>query len=207
LFNSNSSRSMDQKSALDNITKAKELWKEGTCLLESGNFKESVECFDKVKQLNPQSSAFLWTRGIALFFVGKYKEGWNQFQEDMKENGSDYEEIFWRFLCMSMDEEIGFMEAQKQILSPKDKKDTRIPLSQLFDLYQGVGKEDIVLEAAKKSKTSEFYAYLYLCIFCLCKKEKDKSMEFIQKAVNISLDDFMYTIANHLSKWIQTTNM
>lgn len=198
---------MDQKSALDNITKAKELWKSGTALLEAGNFKESVECFDKVKQLSPQSSPFLWQRGIALFFVGKYKEAWNQFQEDMKENGSDYEEFFWRFLCMSMDEEIGFIEAQKQILSPMENKDIRIPLSQLFELYLGVGKEAIVLEAAKKSKTSEFYAYLYLCIFHLSKKEKDKSLEFIQKAVNIPLEDFMYIIANHLSKWIPNNNM
>ena len=70
----------------------------------AGRVAESVAGFDRVAQLSPQAAPELWQRGIALYYLGRYKECRRQFESHRTVNPADVENAAWHYLCVARDE-------------------------------------------------------------------------------------------------------
>ena len=57
--------------------------------------------------------AYLWQRGLSLYYADKFKEGAEQFKSDVAVNPNDAESI-WYFLCLARLE--GFRAAKADLL-------------------------------------------------------------------------------------------
>jgi tetratricopeptide (TPR) repeat protein len=99
----------------------------GSLLFRSGKIEQSLPDFDKVIEIDPAVKPYLWQRGIALYYAGKYQEGLDQFAVHRDVNPNDVENAFWHFLCNTKLK--GLKAAQKDVLL--SGKDQRVPMMQV----------------------------------------------------------------------------
>lgn len=144
------------------------LYLRARCRFCAGQVRQSVEDFDRLIELQPQRASALWERGIALYYAGKFAEGAKQFADYQTFDDNDVENVTWRFICMARHD--GFDKARKEMLPVK--KDSRVPMMQIYELFRGNVDADKVLEAAHqgkpgpaKLKSQLFYAHLYLGLY------------------------------------------
>ena len=69
-----------------------------------GRITESVAAFDELARVAPAEAPYLWQRGIALYYAGRYKDCRAQFESHRKVNPDDVENAAWHFLCVARDE-------------------------------------------------------------------------------------------------------
>ncbi len=67
----------------------------------NGRLAESAAGFDSLARLVPESAPQLWQRGIALYYVGRYKDCRAQFESHRTVNPNDVENAAWHFLCVA----------------------------------------------------------------------------------------------------------
>jgi lipoprotein NlpI len=129
----------------------------------NGKPKDSVEGFDQLADLLPDTVPRLWQRGIALYYVGRYKECAAQFAAHRAVNPTDAENVAWHFVCVARAESAEKARASVLSIVP----DARIPMPQLYDLLRGLTTPDKVLEAAISTgrPEAEFDAHLYLGLY------------------------------------------
>jgi lipoprotein NlpI len=58
-----------------------------------GNVEASIEDFDAVLALAPRMKPFMWQRGLALYYAGRFQEAAEQFRDDVAVNPNDTEEV------------------------------------------------------------------------------------------------------------------
>jgi lipoprotein NlpI len=140
----------------------------GSSAFKRGEFAEAVADFDRFLALRPAEKPGHWRRGIALYYVGRFAEGRDQFKGYESVDTNDVENAVWHFLCSAKLE--GVAKAQKAML--KIGKDRRVPMTEVYELYQGKLKPSDVLAAAEASKATAserkdrlFYAHLYLGLY------------------------------------------
>jgi lipoprotein NlpI len=155
---------------------------------QAGKIKESLADFDRYLQLQPEMTARLWERGIACYYAGQFVEGAKQFERYQTYYDNDVENSVWRFLCQAKAET---PEKARESLMPI-KNDPRVPLMQLFALFQGKGSIDDVWRAVKagnppeaERKEREFYAHLYLAIYHDAHGDGKLTKEHIDQAVKL----------------------
>ena len=122
---------------------------------------ESVRGFDRVVQLSPQSAPYLWQRGIALYYAGKFKECRAQFESHRTVNPNDVENAAWHYLCVARAES---PERARTALLPVGP-DARRPMREVLDMFAGKLKPADVLRAAGDSPEAVFYAHLYIALY------------------------------------------
>ncbi|MEO6033702.1 MAG: tetratricopeptide repeat protein, partial [Verrucomicrobiota bacterium] len=66
-----------------------------------GQIKESIADFDKFIELVPHQAPYLWQRGIACYYAGRFEDGRKQFELHQSVNSSDVENAVWHFLCVA----------------------------------------------------------------------------------------------------------
>lgn len=139
----------------------------GSELFKLGKVNESVADFDRYIKLQPRAFARHWKRGISLYYVGRYDDGRKQFEGYQTFDANDVENAVWHFLCNVR--RLGAEKARAAILPIR--KDTRVPMMEVYDLYRGKKKPEAVLKAAQavNGKTERhralFYAHLYLGLY------------------------------------------
>ena len=121
---------------------------------------ESVEAFDKVIELTPKSAPYLWQRGLALYYAGKYKEGRKQFELHQTVNPHDVENAAWHYFCVARSSGVG--AARKALLAIEG--DARIPMKELHELLAGKGTEEAVLRAAQNPANGVAEVQNQLCL-------------------------------------------
>jgi tetratricopeptide (TPR) repeat protein len=124
-----------------------------------------------------------WQRGIALYYVGRYADGRDQFKGYEMVADNDVENTFWHFMCVYKKD--GAKKAKESLL--KTRPDARVPMNQVLELIQGKIKPDAVLKAANdepetKRKGALFYAHLYLGLYHDVTGDKKMAMEHLGKA-------------------------
>src|SRR2546426_11848479 len=95
--------------------------------------KESLADFDHAIALEPKVAPYLWQRGIALYYAGRYDDGRKQFDLHQTVNGNDVENAAWRYLCMAR---AGTVEVARASILPIEH-DSRVPMMQIYALYKG----------------------------------------------------------------------
>jgi lipoprotein NlpI len=148
-----------------------------------GHIKESIQDFDKYLEFVPKQAPHHWQRGIALYYAGRYDDGRKQFESHQTVNPADVENAVWHFLCVARLENA---EKARASLIPI-KGDSRVPMSQIYDLFAGKAKPEQVFEAAKAASKSDdalFYANLYVGLYYEATGDKVRANEYINKAAS-----------------------
>ena len=144
----------------------------------SGRIAESVDGFDNLAKLAPDSAPELWQRGIALYYAGRYKECRAQFEAHRQVNPNDVENAAWHFLCVARSESPGEARAALLPVGP----DSRVPMSQIYSLFRGALTPEEVLAEAGARPESVFYAHLYLGLYFEALGNQAHALEHITEA-------------------------
>ncbi len=170
----------------------------GESLYRSGHVAESLVAFDRVIELQPRQKPYLWQRGIALYDLGKYELGREQFEVHREVNGNDVENATWHYLCVAALENP--KRAQEKILPAPG--DPRIPMLQVYELYAGRAKPEDVYAAAEAipstsalGRTARFYAALYVGLWHHAAGEKEAARTALKKALETRAGGYMYDVA------------
>lgn len=154
----------------------------GLLQFKLGNMKESVADFDKVIAMEPEAAPKHWQRGISCYYAGQYEEGRKQFELHQTVNGSDVENGVWHFLCVTKIE--GFDKARAAMIDISG--DTRIPMSQVYELFRGKVKPEAVFAAAEAASGSEgkksnelFNAHLYVGLYYEARSDEANARKHI----------------------------
>jgi lipoprotein NlpI len=140
---------------------------------ENGRFAESAAGFDAVAKLVPDAAAELWQRGIALYYAGRYTDGRRQFELHRTVNPADVENAVWHFLCVARAES---PEKARAALLPVGP-DPRVPMRQIYQMFQGTASPESVVAAAGSDPSSQFYARLYVALYAEALGKKDEALD------------------------------
>ena len=127
----------------------------------SGRIEQSLAGFDRVALLSPAEAPYLWQRGIAQYYAGKFRECRDMFISHRTVNPDDVENAVWHFLCVAKAESPE--AARKQILPVGP--DTRVPMREVYQMFQGRLTHAQVMKAAGADPSAQFFARLYIGLY------------------------------------------
>jgi hypothetical protein len=147
---------------------------------EQGRVVQSAAGFDTLIKMVPESAPELWQRGIALYYAGRYKDCRAQFESHRTVNPADVENAAWHFLCVARQESPD--KAQKALLPVGP--DSRVPMTQVYEMFQGKRKPESVLSAAGLQPRAQFYAQLYVGLYYEATGNKRLAQQHIGNAAS-----------------------
>ena len=159
-----------------------------------GNIEQSIADFDRVIKLIPSQEPRHWQRGISYYYAGEFAKGVAQFELHQTVNPQDVENAVWHFLCKAR---VDGIEVAKQSLIPI-ARDYRVPMSQIWELFSGEAKPEIVLEAATVTGTRQslYYAHLYLGLYYEAFGKSELAKKHLRLAANDHfVDNYMGRVA------------
>jgi lipoprotein NlpI len=162
----------------------------GSIHFKMGMMKEAGEDFDKFIKMRPEEYPGHWRRGIALYYLHRYKDGADQFNAYQKVDGNDVENGVWHYLCHARAEN---REKARAAMLPIGN-DRRIPMMEVYSLFQGKSNPEKVMELAQKApenqqKMAMFYAHLYLGLYHESQDEPKKAIEHMEQAAKLGPKD------------------
>jgi len=138
-----------------------ELMARADTALLAGRVDEAIAGYDAVVAARPAVAPYLWQRGIALFYAGRYRDCRLQFESHRLVNPDDVENAAWHFLCVAR--ETSFAAARRSLLPVGP--DRRSPMREAYEMFRGTMTPDDVLEAGKSSVSGRFFGALYVALF------------------------------------------
>ena len=190
------SSSFDNIMAEDSADLSKELDDLGSSLLLRGDvqgFRESVSVFTSAISLGgPSAWPLAWKRGLALYYSKRFHEASNQFKIDMEANGSDVEEVVWKYLCdvrhfKSRDEALKHMVVL-------EGNDPRVPFAEILALFQGKSKSlspETIFSAAAGDTDATAYGNFYVGLWLESKGDCVDAYRYFELAAEKPSNDFM----------------
>lgn len=158
----------------------------GSERLKLGEIDAAIADFDRAIELEPAREPGHWKRGIAYYFAGRNAEGRKQFEGYQTVDDNDVENAVWRFLCMAREE--GPESAKHELL--KIKRDRRVPMMEVYELFAGRATPDDVLAAARAGEPEVaelnqrlFYAEYYLGLHAEATGDAAAARRHIEQAV------------------------
>ena len=145
---------------------------------ENGRFAESAAAFDSLAKADPAQAPYLWQRGIALYYAGRYNDCRRQFESHRTVNPNDVENAAWHFLCVARAESPAKARAALLPVGP----DARVPMRQVYQMFRGTLTPEQVLSAAGSRREAQFYGHLYLGLYFEALGMKDRALEHIKIA-------------------------
>jgi lipoprotein NlpI len=145
---------------------------------ESGRFAESAAAFDSLAKAVPDEAPYLWQRGIALYYAGRYNDCRLQFESHRAVNPDDVENAAWHFLCIARAESPAKARAALLPVGP----DARVPMREVYQMFRGTLTPEQVLAAAGSRPDAQFYGHLYLGLYFDALGMKDRALEHIRIA-------------------------
>jgi lipoprotein NlpI len=165
----------------------------------AGKVAESVADFDKYVQLEPQAENKQWERGISYYYAGDFAKGAKQFEDYQKFHDQDVENSVWRYLCIARSSGV---EKARATLLPITS-DPRVPMMQIYALYQGKLKPDDVLAAADTGPPNRelhnqrlFYANLYIGLWYEAAGKTAEAKKHIFDAEEHKIAHYMWDVAH-----------
>lgn len=179
--------------ALDNTTpRIQQL--AGELLYLSGHAEQSLPCFDRAIELDPELGPRNWQRGLALATVGKFAEGAKQFKVHHIVNPDDVENTAWYFLCVAKSE--GVEKAQASIIPSRG--DPREPMMSILAMYRGKLEPEKVIERAKANSRTEssrrqalMYAQLYIGLYYDSLGKTKQAAEHLKECMSYEMRGYM----------------
>jgi lipoprotein NlpI len=163
-----------------------------------GQIEGSIADFDRFIVLRPDQEPAHWKRGISYYYAGRFDDGRKQFEGYQTVDDNDVENAVWRFLCMARAD--GVAKARAAMLPIK--RDTRVPMMQIYSLYRGDIKPEAVLAAAQaddppaaRLKEQLFYAHLYLALYYEVTGDAKLCAEHLAEAEKLRIPHYMGDVA------------
>jgi alpha-L-fucosidase len=162
-------------------------------------FEDAVEDYNAAAVLGtPHDESSCWERGLAYYYLGRFREGAEQFERYHEVGALDIENGLWRLLCMA--QVSGLEAARKDILEYRDR--VRPPFPALLDLYLGKGSAEAVIEQATRDvlrrderRHNLFYGHYYLAKYYELVGARKKALESVREALQYDGGHFMYVCA------------
>ena len=158
----------------------------GRELVLVGRAREAVTDLDRYVSLRPQDELRQWERGIACYYAEQYAKGAQQFQLYQTYDDGDVENAVWHFLCVARHR--GLEAARKELMPVEN--DPRIPLMEVYRLFQGKLQPEEVLAAARANDPAPeilashlFYAHLYLGLYYDAVQQPELAREHLKEAI------------------------
>lgn len=173
-----------------------------------GNLDESLADFDQVISIRPDWNRRLWERGITCYYVGKYRQGADQFARYQKYDSNDVENAVWRFLCQARAE--GVERARRDLLPVA--RDPRVPMTEIYRMFRGkLMPQEVVQRASADPQSAAdlqrrlFYAHLYVGLYLDVTGQTRLAREHLELAVKrYPSPHYMHDVARihlaHLNK-------
>jgi lipoprotein NlpI len=159
-----------------------------------GRITESVAAFDELARLAPREAPYLWQRGIALYYAGRFQDCRAQFESHRTVNPDDVENAAWHFLCVARAES---PKAARTALLPVGP-DSRVPMREVYEMFRGATTADAVLKAAGERPQGRFYAHLYVGLYSEAIGDQARAREQIDLAAQPQFADaggYMHMVA------------
>ncbi|KAK4724149.1 hypothetical protein R3W88_026928 [Solanum pinnatisectum] len=168
----------------------------GMLLFRQGDVLGSLVEFDKAIQLDPRQKAYLWQRGLSLYYLDRYEEGAHQFRIDVAQNPNDTEESIWCFLCEA--QLYGIHEARKRYLEVG--RDPRPVMREAYNMFKDGGDPEKLVAAFLGGQPNEyFYASLYAGLYYESQNVPDEAKVHLiaacQSPYGSRSDDYMAALA------------
>ncbi|KAF7846615.1 hypothetical protein BT93_L4005 [Corymbia citriodora subsp. variegata] len=165
-------------------------------LFRQGDVVGSLREFDKAIELDPRQKAYLWQRGLSLYYLDRFEEGAEQFRIDVAQNPNDTEESIWCFLCEA--QLYGVDEARKRYLEVG--KDPRPVMREVYNLFKDGGDPEKLVAGFLNGRDSEyFYASLYAGLYYEAENKPEGAKRCIisacQSPYGERSDDYMASLA------------
>ncbi len=176
--------------------------------LRAGRAAVSVADFDAFLAATPGARSRLWERGIACYYAGKFADGAEQFAAYQTYDDNDVENAVWHVICQSRVS--GFEDAQRKLM--KVRRDGRVPMMEIFDMFAGQLTPEEVLRAAEdaageadEKKYHRFYAHLYIGLYYEARGDEAAARKHLTEAAEkYANDHYMWDVANmHARRWKQ----
>lgn len=165
-------------------------------LFRQGDVAGSMTEFDRAIELDPRQKAYMWQRGLSLYYLNRFEEGAEQFRLDVAMNPNDTEESIWCFLCEA--QLYGVDEARRRFLEVG--QDTRPVMREAYKMFKDGGNPEKLVSTFSNGRESEFfYASLYAGLYHESQKNIDASKLHIlaacQSPYGSRSDDYMASLA------------
>ena len=156
-------------------------------LYATGDMKGAVALYDEVLQEQPDIKPLLWQRGLALYYVGEFEKGVDQFDTHQTYNSQDVENSVWQLLCQAKLTSVD--EARKSMIQIQE--DSRIPMKQVFDMFAGTGSPQDVFDACgyqedmePRDDSSIYHGLFYVGLFYEMTGDVEASNRFMIKSLS-----------------------
>ncbi|XP_051124374.1 uncharacterized protein LOC127246828 [Andrographis paniculata] len=168
----------------------------GMLLFRQGDVPGSLVEFDKAIELDSRQRAYLWQRGLSLYYLDRFEEGAEQFRIDVAQNPNDTEESIWCFLCEA--QLYGVDEARKRFLEVG--VDPRPVMRDAYNMFKDGGHpEKLVAAFASERGSQYFYASLYAGLYYESQNKPEEAKFHIVAACKSPYgsrsDDYMASLA------------
>jgi len=139
---------------------------DGMSAFARGEINKSIEIYDEMILAEPRRKAYLWQRGLSLYYADRYQDGAEQFATDVAVNPNDTEEQIWHLLCLARLEGASLEKARGMKLTVgRDRRPVMRAVQSLF-LEGGEENERMLVKIAESGDVgSRFYARLYLSLY------------------------------------------
>jgi lipoprotein NlpI len=172
---------------------AREVYAKAVEDFRNGRIMESAGGFDRLAKMAPRDAPHLWQRGIALYYAGRWADCRAQFESHRTVNPNDVENAAWHFLCVAKAE--GMAKARAALLPVGP--DGRVPMREVYGMFQGRLTAEQVLEKAGEEPEGQFYGHLYVGLYCEAAGKTECAREHIRKAAEerYSAGGYMHMVA------------
>ncbi len=132
----------------------------------AGRLEEAAAGFDEVAALVPRAAPQLWQRGIALYYVGRFRDCREQFESHRLVNPNDVENAAWHFLCVARADSPDAALAALLPVGP----DSRAPMREIYSMFRGELTPEEVMAAGERAaergrRSGLFFAHLYVGLY------------------------------------------
>ena len=179
----------------------------GSEYFKLGKIEKSIADFERAVVLKPEEEPWHWKRGISYYYAERWDDGRRQFEGYQSVDDNDVENAVWRYLCMAR--KSGVEAARADML--KIRRDPRIPMMEIYELYAGRLKPaEVLAAAASGSPTAEelnarlFYAHLYLGLFYEVTGDAGLAKKHLELARSHRIGHYMWNVADVHTKRLQS---
>ena len=144
----------------------------------AGRIEQSLDGFDRVATISPADAPYLWQRGIAQYYAGKFRECRDMFISHRTVNPDDVENAVWHFLCVARAES---PEAARKQMLPVGP-DARVPMREVYRMFKGEMTQAQVMKAAGSDLSAQFFARLYVGLYLEATGNRDAGRAQIEIA-------------------------
>jgi len=131
----------------------------GMAKFRKGDVQGACADFDAAWEGEPRLRPYLWQRGLAHYYVGRYEDGAVQFRSDVAVNPNDTEESIWCFICEAR--YLGVEQARARYLQVG--RDSRPVMRAAYECFRtGASPDQISSAISDNGGHSNFYGMLYV---------------------------------------------